>query len=372
MGSVVAMADSSAQPAEAIARCELYRLLADPVRVRLLGLAAAEELAVGELAELLREGQPKISRHAAALREAGILLARRQGTWTLLRLDPRATTDPVIDDAVRAGQRACAADGTLARIEEVLAARDAETREFFARGGRPLRPGPPSELAAYLAALAPLLPHRRLAIDAGTGDGALLEVLSPVFDRVVALDRAGAQLQLAAERMRRRSLENVELVCGELDGPEVRVAVARALGDARPDADQAPSGGADVVFAARVLHHAPQPARAMRALVELARPASPGPGDDAQRARGGAVCVLDYEAHHDQTLREQEADVWLGFTPAELRRLAEEARLSGVEIRRLPSAWQGEGPDRHLVWQLLVGWRSARTGAFNGEGRGTP
>ncbi|HLM72241.1 MAG TPA: hypothetical protein VK459_06110, partial [Polyangiaceae bacterium] len=45
-------------------RWELYRLLADPVRPRLLALAAAEELAVGELAELLGEGQPKISRHA--------------------------------------------------------------------------------------------------------------------------------------------------------------------------------------------------------------------------------------------------------------------------------------------------------------------
>ena len=66
--AVVTVAETPAQPEEAVARCELYRLLSDPVRVRLLGLAAAEELAVGELAELLREGQPKISRHAAALR----------------------------------------------------------------------------------------------------------------------------------------------------------------------------------------------------------------------------------------------------------------------------------------------------------------
>jgi ArsR family transcriptional regulator len=246
-----------------------------------------------------------------------------------------------------------------------------------------LRPGPPAELAAYLAALAPLLPHRRLAVDAGTGDGALLEVLSPVFDRVVALDRASAQLQLAGERLRRRSLENVELVCGEIDGPEVIRAVARALGGDPPEAGEALSGGADVVFAARVgaphaggaavvsagrvLPPAPPPARAWGALVALPRPAAPGRGDGAH-ARGGAVCVLDYEAHHDQALREQEADIWLGFSPGDLRGLAEEA--SGVELRRLPSAWQGEGPDRHLVWQLLVGWRGARTSAFTEKAKG--
>src|SRR5215831_17601138 len=89
--------------ADPASRWELYRLLADPVRPRLLALTSAEELGVGELAELLREGQPKISRHAAALRDAGLLSARRQGTWTLLRLAAGASEDPVVADAVGAG-----------------------------------------------------------------------------------------------------------------------------------------------------------------------------------------------------------------------------------------------------------------------------
>ncbi|AKT41406.1 ArsR/SmtB family transcription factor [Chondromyces crocatus] len=338
--------DSSPSTADAAARCELYKLLAEPVRLRLLGLAAAEELAVGELAELLREGQPKVSRHAAALREAGLLLARRQGTWTLLRLAPDVQRDPVVDDAVRAGTRACEADGTMARIADLLAGRDQETRDFFARGGRPVRAGAPSEVASYIAALAPLIPHRLLAIDAGTGDGALLEVLGPIFHRVVAIDRSAAQLELARERARRRELHNVDLVCDELDGLGVRKAIARALGQS-PSA----SAGADVVFAARMLHHAPQPLQTLRALARLAR--APKAGE-----RGGAVCVLDYEAHDDLLLREQEADVWLGFEPKQLRELALEAGLVDIEMRQLPAAWQGEGPDRHLTWQLLVGFRS--------------
>jgi ArsR family transcriptional regulator len=336
----VTATDDSEHPfaaADAASRWELYRLLADPVRPRLLALTSVEELGVGELAELLREGQPKISRHAAALRDAGLLTARRQGTWTLLRLAQGAADDPVVADAVRAGLASCRADGTLAKIEEVIAARDEATREFFARGGRPARVGPPAELAAYLAAFAPLLAHRRLAIDVGTGDGALLEVLAPVFERVIAIDRADAQLALAAERVRRRELGNVALVRGEIDGPEVRAAMKK-------------DPGADVVFASRVLHHAPVPARAMSALVDLARP----PRHDD---RGGAVIVLDYEAHDDHTLREQEADLWLGFEPRELKRLGKAAGLVDITWQRLPAAWQGEGPDRHLGWQLLIGFR---------------
>lgn len=339
--------------AAASARWELYRLLADPVRPRLLALVSVEELGVGELADLLREGQPKISRHASALRDAGIVAGRKQGTWTLLRLAPGAADDAVVADAVAAGLASCRADGTLARVDEVIAARDEATREFFARGGRPVNAGPPHELGAYLAALAPLLPYRRVAVDVGTGDGPLLEVLSPIFEKVIAVDREGAQLALAAERVRRRELLNVTLVRSEIDGPELHAALHEALQHHR-------ARGADVVFASRVLHHAPVPARALRALVDLARP-------PVGEAPGGAVCILDYEAHDDQALREQQADLWLGFEPRELKRLARQAGLIDVTWQRLPAAWQGEGPDRHLAWQLLVGKRGNEAHAHAAE-----
>jgi ArsR family transcriptional regulator len=318
-------------------RWELYRLLAEPVRARLLALTHREEAAVGELAEALGEAQPKISRHAAALRDKGLLVARRNGTWTLLRLAPEAMEDPVVADAVQTSLSACESDGTLRRFDRILSQRDAATREFFARSGRPLRIGPPAELAAYLAPFAQLLPERRLAVDVGCGDGPLLEVLCPVFERVIAVDRSEAQLALARTRCEARGLDNVEFVHGEADSPRIPKAVART--------------GADVVFASRMLHHARVPARSLRCLVELCR-------RPAKNERGGALVVLDYEAHEDASMRDNEADLWLGFEPGELRRLAEEAGLSEVTMRRLPEDWRGDGPDRHLPWQLLVGRRA--------------
>ena len=60
-------------------RWELYRVLSEPVRLRLLALAAEEELAIGELAELLGESQPNVSRHAAPLKQAGLLVGAQAG-----------------------------------------------------------------------------------------------------------------------------------------------------------------------------------------------------------------------------------------------------------------------------------------------------
>lgn len=66
-----------------------FKMLADSTRLRCLMLMQAEgELCVCELTHALNLSQPKISRHLAHLREAGILVARRNGTWMNYRINP--------------------------------------------------------------------------------------------------------------------------------------------------------------------------------------------------------------------------------------------------------------------------------------------
>src|SRR4029079_4608188 len=114
-------------------RWELYRVLAEPVRLRLLALAAEEELAIGELAGLLGESQPNVSRHLTPLKQAGLVLVRREETRGLVRIAEAASADPVVADALASGRALCEADGSLMRIAEVLRERDRVAREFFAR-----------------------------------------------------------------------------------------------------------------------------------------------------------------------------------------------------------------------------------------------
>jgi ArsR family transcriptional regulator, arsenate/arsenite/antimonite-responsive transcriptional repressor len=64
----------------------LFRALADPTRLRLLNLIADREICVCYFVEILQISQPKISRHLAYLRKAGIAAARREGKWMHYRL----------------------------------------------------------------------------------------------------------------------------------------------------------------------------------------------------------------------------------------------------------------------------------------------
>jgi len=65
----------------------LFAALADPTRLRLLNLMDGREVCVCYFVEILKQGQPKISRHLAYLRKAGIVDARRDGKWMHYRIE---------------------------------------------------------------------------------------------------------------------------------------------------------------------------------------------------------------------------------------------------------------------------------------------
>lgn len=65
----------------------LFSALADPTRLRLLNLMAGREVCVCFFVEILGQPQPKISRHLAYLRSAGIVRARREGKWMHYRIE---------------------------------------------------------------------------------------------------------------------------------------------------------------------------------------------------------------------------------------------------------------------------------------------
>ena len=67
---------------------QIFRALADPTRLRIVNLLSGGELCVCHVVDALRVAQPKVSRHLAYLRKAGLVLARREGLWIHYRLAP--------------------------------------------------------------------------------------------------------------------------------------------------------------------------------------------------------------------------------------------------------------------------------------------
>ena len=97
----------------------LFRALADRTRLRLLNLIADKEICVCYFVEILRISQPKISRHLAYLRRAGIVAARRQGRWMHYRLlAPRdAVASAILKETLAHLRQLPDMQGELAKIE---------------------------------------------------------------------------------------------------------------------------------------------------------------------------------------------------------------------------------------------------------------
>ena len=74
------------QKAKLVPLDQLFRALADPTRLRLINLMAEQEICVCYFIEVIGAPQPKISRHLAYLRRAGLVAARREGKWMHYRL----------------------------------------------------------------------------------------------------------------------------------------------------------------------------------------------------------------------------------------------------------------------------------------------
>lgn len=316
-------------------RWVLYRLVSDPVRLRLLGLASEEELSIGELSELVGESQPNVSRHTAALRQGGLLSERRHGTRSFLRLAEATLGDVVVADAVAEGRRLCDEEGRLQAVAPLVSKREARSQALFesseegACGAELSSVQLSPEIPAFVYAISRLSVGRSVAVDVGTGGGALLDVLAPAFKRVVAIDRSRTRLAAAEQRTSARGYDNVLLLRGSVDEPQVR----QAVGD-----------GADAVFAVRVLHHAAVPRVAMASLTALLRP-------------GGQLVLLDYEAYDDPKFQEARADVWMGFSRPEVLRLIRDAGLVDAEVVSIPSGYLRGGVDACRECFVLVASR---------------
>lgn len=314
-------------------RADLFRLLGDEDRLRLFALCAEEELTISELAELLTESQPQVSRKLQPLRAAGLLAARRDGTRTYLKAnndsggDVDGADSAIVLAALEEGRRLCRKDKSLARIPRILREREEGSRAFFDATPVTTTTTAPS-LLGFLPLLRPLLGEAALGlcVDVGAGDGALLPLLSPLFSRVFAVDRSPARLAACARLTADAGLDNVRLLEGDAADALVQEAVDR-------------QGGAAVVVVARTLHHAARPGELLAACARLLRPGH------------GVVVVVDYLPHEDESLRAQ-GDVWLGFAPDKLAAHLTEAGLTPSSSSSFPAP--AGLPDSHLPWQWMA------------------
>ena len=289
---------------------DIFRALADATRLRILALLRTMELSVGELAQVLGQSQPRVSRHVKILCDAGIAERRKEGSWVFVALGSGATVGPVIGalDQWAAIEPDHWAVADAARLAAVRADRAASAANWFeANAGqwdaiRSLHIAE-SEVEAAISAVLGDAPIGQL-IDIGTGTGRMLELFAGRADHALGIDRSSEMLRLARAKLSERGLANTELRQADL--------YALPLGD----------DAADVAIIHHVLHFAQQPGAA---IAEAARVLT----------AGGRLLIADFAAHDREELRSKDGHTRLGFADDQMATWFAAAGLAAVRIETL-------------------------------------
>ena len=308
---------------------EIFRSLADPTRLRILTLLRAMELSVGELAQVLGQSQPRVSRHVRILIECGLAERRKEGSWVFLSLGSRERVEPVfdlLDSWTEIDGEDAWAIADAARLAAVRADRAAAAERYFAAHAkdwdeiRSLHIAE-SEVEAAIARALGDRPVGRL-IDIGTGTGRMIELFGRGADSALGVDRSPEMLRLARVKLAQAGLE-AELRQGDM--------YALAL----------PAASADTVIIHQVLHYAQQPSAAVAEAARLLAPR-------------GRLLIVDFAPHEREELRSRDAHARLGFADESVLGYMEEAGLEGRVVERLEGGeltvtiWAGERPEARL------------------------
>ena len=264
-----------------------FQALADPTRLRILTLLHRMELSVGELAQVLGQSQPRVSRHLKILTDVGLVERRKEGSWVFLTLGDAERLQALfalVDDWADQTTRTLF-DSDAARTEGIRRERAEAANRYFAGQAdvwdqiRSLHVAE-SEVERAIDQSLGKRPLGRL-VDIGTGTGRMIELLGPRSSQAIGIDRSSEMLRLA-----RVKLEAAGITSSLRQGDMYALPLA--------------DGTADSIVIHQVLHYAHSPAAA---IAEAARVLAPG----------GTLLIVDFAAHEREELRATDAHIRLGF-----------------------------------------------------------
>lgn len=285
------------------------KAVAESTRLTIVAVLDKGELSVNDLAHVLGQSQPRVSRHLRLLVEAGVLERHQEGAHALYGL-ARAGTSATLVHQILPLVDETGADlvNALVRLVRLRAQRDREAAAYFERVAtdwdkfRDRMVGENVVEASIVKRLNTRTTHDLL--DLGTGTGRMLEVAAPYTQHGLGVDLSTEMLRIARAKLQSVGLNHCHVRKGDVNALNL------------------PAGSADVAILHHVLHYLDHPAIAVAEAARTLRP-------------GGQLIVVDFAPHNAAVLCTQYAHRRMGFSQQEMCEWLEAARLEDIQIENL-------------------------------------
>lgn len=302
----------------------VLRAAGEGTRLRLLALLCDGEHSVKDLAEILGQSQPRVSRHLKLLADAGLVSRNAEGAWAYYGLAEGGAGG----DLARWLISRVDANGPdrvrdQSRLEAVRTAQQAQAAAYFAKVAeswdqlRQLHVPEEAVEAAILDAVASRVVD--LMLDLGTGTGRMLELLAARYRRGLGVDSSREMIAVARAKLAAASIGHAQVRLGDIADLDVSV------------------GRADLIVIHQVLHYFDDPGRTLAQARRALKP-------------GGEMLIVDFAPHELEFLRSHHAHRRLGLGDQQMVGWARAAGLQVTELKTFPS---GNGAGLTVcLWRL--------------------
>ncbi|TGL62601.1 ArsR/SmtB family transcription factor [Leptospira jelokensis] len=265
------------------------KAISDETRIRILHILSFGAFSVNEVVEILGMGQSRISRHLKILTEAGLIGSRREGSLvysflpdeeTLGLRFPMELTKLLLSYKEDLPSR----EKDQKMVHQILEAREKKSKSFFDGVAESWEKLQEETLhpKLYRSWILQELPVCENILDLGCGPGGLIPFLLNKAKHITGVDNSS------------RMIENASILFGNNPSVDLIQTPMEHLPLA--------NNSCDAVVASMVMHHISHPPTVLEEIARVLKP-------------GGVLCIVDLGKHNAEYMRDNFADLWLGFEP---------------------------------------------------------
>jgi len=288
----------------------LLKTIAETTRLRILILLSGGDLTVSDLTRILKQSQPRVSRHLKILHEGGLIDRYQEGAWAYFRLSDDATIS-LLNELIK---RYCdPSDPTFKRdtdrLAEIKFERQQRATQYFSKNAQywhKIRSLHVSE-SAIEQRMQQLIGDRsfQAMLDIGTGTGSLLKLFASHYLRGVGVDINRDMLEVARVNLDKAGINHAQVRQGDITALPIERETF------------------DLVTIYQVLHFLADPQIAIREAARVMRP-------------GAQLFIVDFASHNLEFLRLDYAHLRLGFSDQQMEIWLEGCGLKLVDVESFP------------------------------------
>ncbi len=304
------------------------RAAGEPTRLRILAILAHGALTVTELTHVLRQSQPRISRHLKLLADTGLVERFPEASWIFYRLNRSGMQGDLVNLILsHISSDEHSVEGDLSRLDLVRSERRKRADHYFSANAAHWDQVqalyiPETEVEAHMSTFLPSRVDR--LVDLGTGIGRMLEVFGPTAREAIGFDLNPEMLTLARTKLARDGLTHCDVRQSDITNLPLD------------------SECADLCILHQVLHFLDDPEMAI--------------GEAARVLRvSGRLLIADFAPHELENLRHEHAHRRLGFSEGEVSDWLKRSGLTLTEVAHLSAS--GE----HLPSLTVTLWVADKT-----------